>query len=339
MTLFQTVFANTIESLQFLALIGTLLVMNFSLLIYIVEPRDNIDTYWRAVWLAVVTMTTVGYGDVAPATSAGNVVISVLILCSVLFMAIPIGVLGNAFASVWSERDLIFLIDQTHRRLQQWGYAPEDFSKFVLQFDSDGDGEINLDDFVKMLAELKVDLKGDRAIELFQHFDEDHGGTIDDKEFLRAVYPKTFHEILKKEKEEEEEKHRELERKKKLEAEEARKRIFFKKHMKGGAKDVASSGRGGSNGAEDQENGEEKGKGMLGFISGSTGFGMMRSMSTKSSGEYSRTNMFAGLRDRVMSRPRSIPKPTCRDLVAPDAMAEESCDVSQWQLEDSPQLT
>eukprot|EP00972_Heterocapsa_arctica_P029763 4384275-Heterocapsa_arctica.AAC.1 len=64
------------------------LALGFASLIYLVEPRDNIDTLPRALWLTLVTMSTVGYGDFYPWTSAGYCVVTTLIGCSTLYMAI-----------------------------------------------------------------------------------------------------------------------------------------------------------------------------------------------------------------------------------------------------------
>jgi hypothetical protein len=45
---------------------------------YLVESRDDIQTLPHAVWLARVTATTVGYGDVTPDTQAGHEVVGIL---------------------------------------------------------------------------------------------------------------------------------------------------------------------------------------------------------------------------------------------------------------------
>lgn len=202
--LFETVVNSTIETLQFLTMIAVLLVLAYSSLFYIVEPRETVDTYFTAVWLTVVTMATVGYGDVTAVTVEGRIVTISLIICSVLFMALPIGVLGNAFSSVWKDRDLILLIKQTRSNLSRWGFTAKDVPAIFKRFSGDGEGELTVADFTVMLKEFRVNLNDERIIELFSIFDGDNGGTIDDREFLRMVFPQTWHQLVKEEKEEEE---------------------------------------------------------------------------------------------------------------------------------------
>lgn len=59
---------------------------------------------WQGAWsyfvfsLTHLSQTTVGYGDIVPATSCGKAVGSVVILCGVMVLALPITVLGGAFS-------------------------------------------------------------------------------------------------------------------------------------------------------------------------------------------------------------------------------------------------
>ena len=61
----------------------------FSSVVYFVEPRDNIDSLPKAMYLIIVTISTVGYGDVTPDTTNGYLALSVIIVVSVFYMAIP----------------------------------------------------------------------------------------------------------------------------------------------------------------------------------------------------------------------------------------------------------
>lgn len=68
-------------------------VVIFAALMYVVEGPENgfhsipISMYW-----AVVTMATVGYGDIAPQTGAGRFIASVLILIGYSVIAVPTGI-------------------------------------------------------------------------------------------------------------------------------------------------------------------------------------------------------------------------------------------------------
>lgn len=52
----------------------------------------------RAMWWAVVTLTTVGYGDVYPVTPLGRAVAGAVAVMGVGTVALPAGILANSFA-------------------------------------------------------------------------------------------------------------------------------------------------------------------------------------------------------------------------------------------------
>jgi len=106
-------FEACLEALPILLWPLVLITLVFSSLIYSVEPEDNITSLPKAMWLTVVTMTTVGYGDVTPNTSAGSIIVGILVICSVLYMAMPLGIIGHAFTEIWQERDRILLMKRT----------------------------------------------------------------------------------------------------------------------------------------------------------------------------------------------------------------------------------
>lgn len=49
----------------------TFIVLFFATGIYLVEERDTIPSMPHSLWLALVTMTTVGYGDYYPKSLSG----------------------------------------------------------------------------------------------------------------------------------------------------------------------------------------------------------------------------------------------------------------------------
>jgi voltage-gated potassium channel len=62
-------------------------------LMYLVEgPTSGFTSIPRGVYWAVVTLTTVGYGDIAPSTPAGQVLASVVMILGYGIIAVPTGI-------------------------------------------------------------------------------------------------------------------------------------------------------------------------------------------------------------------------------------------------------
>ncbi|EDQ88572.1 uncharacterized protein MONBRDRAFT_8918 [Monosiga brevicollis MX1] len=60
----------------------------------------------EGMWWAVVTMTTVGYGDISPTTTQGKIVGSLVASIGVVLMAIPAGIFISEFMRLHQERQL-----------------------------------------------------------------------------------------------------------------------------------------------------------------------------------------------------------------------------------------
>jgi len=59
----------------------------------------------HAFWWALVTATTVGYGDQYPTTTQGYLVAVATLVFSLVILALPVGVIGGTFSQVWAEFD------------------------------------------------------------------------------------------------------------------------------------------------------------------------------------------------------------------------------------------
>jgi voltage-gated potassium channel len=64
-----------------------------------VDTRD-FDSFWDGVWWAVVTVTTVGYGDVYPHTVAGRIIAIAVMLLGVGFLAVLTATVASHFVQV-----------------------------------------------------------------------------------------------------------------------------------------------------------------------------------------------------------------------------------------------
>jgi voltage-gated potassium channel len=87
------------ELILTMSLLLTLAVIFAALLFFVegdVQP-DKLPNIGAALWWSIVTITTVGYGDVYPVTPLGKVIGVFTTLIGVLMIALPTGVFGAAF--------------------------------------------------------------------------------------------------------------------------------------------------------------------------------------------------------------------------------------------------
>jgi voltage-gated potassium channel len=68
---------------------------------------DKFGTIPDAMWWAIVTLGTIGYGDVVPVTVLGRMVASVTIFIGLIMVALPIGIIATAFAEEVHRRDFV----------------------------------------------------------------------------------------------------------------------------------------------------------------------------------------------------------------------------------------
>lgn len=67
---------------------------------YVVEKGTNgFDSIPQSIYWAVVTLTTVGYGDVSPITPLGKFISVILMLCGYAIIAVPTGILTSEMRS------------------------------------------------------------------------------------------------------------------------------------------------------------------------------------------------------------------------------------------------
>lgn len=164
----------------------------FSALIYAIEPSHNLPDLKSAMWLTVVSMTTVGYGDMAPVTQLGRITVSILVIASQMYLAIPLGILGSCFSQVWHDRDRHLLGHRVRGALQQHGFTVHDLPGLFEAFDTDHDGNLSFIDFKMMVDKLRLGLGDDRVLELYENVDDDNSGAINVGEFIKFLSPETY---------------------------------------------------------------------------------------------------------------------------------------------------
>jgi voltage-gated potassium channel len=85
-------------------------VLVFASLLYAAEhdvQPDKLGTIPQAMWWAIVTLGTVGYGDVVPVTPLGKLISVFAIIGGLTMIALPIAIISTAFADEVRRRDFV----------------------------------------------------------------------------------------------------------------------------------------------------------------------------------------------------------------------------------------
>ncbi|XP_053611024.1 potassium voltage-gated channel protein Shaw-like [Plodia interpunctella] len=111
--------AKELTLLVFFLVLG--IVIFASLVYYAEKSQDNPDNQFKSIplglWWAIVTMTTVGYGDMAPKTYLGMFVGALCALAGVLTIALPVPVIVSNFSMFYSHTQARSKLPKKRRRV------------------------------------------------------------------------------------------------------------------------------------------------------------------------------------------------------------------------------
>jgi len=93
---------------SFAILLGTALAA--AALMYLAERHvqpQKLGTIPDALWWAIVTLSTIGYGDVVPITLFGKLIAVASVFLGMIMIALPVGIIASAFAEQIHRREFI----------------------------------------------------------------------------------------------------------------------------------------------------------------------------------------------------------------------------------------
>ena len=99
------------------------------------QQQEGFASIPRALWWAIVTLTTVGYGDVYPVTALGRVFAAIISLAGIGVVALPAGVFASAFSDELREREIKKLRD----RVEEVETEVEELEQDIEDLESDPD--------------------------------------------------------------------------------------------------------------------------------------------------------------------------------------------------------
>lgn len=91
----------------FLEVVFTLVIIMGSLMYLIEGPENGFTNIPKSIYWAIVTLTTVGYGDIAPQTFIGQTLASFIMITGYAIIAVPTGIITVEMAKVQNLNTLV----------------------------------------------------------------------------------------------------------------------------------------------------------------------------------------------------------------------------------------
>ena len=110
LSLVATVLKSEWRALAAALLVMLVLLVISSGLMYLLERHAQPTVFTsipRALWWGIVTMATVGYGDMTPVTPVGRLFGGCVMLLGIAMFAVPAGILATGFAAEIRRRDFV----------------------------------------------------------------------------------------------------------------------------------------------------------------------------------------------------------------------------------------
>ncbi len=105
-TLKRALIASRKRIIVFLFAVLTMVVVIGSV-IYLIEGQENgFTSIPKSVYWAIVTLTTVGYGDISPATPLGQFLASMVMILGYSMIAVPTGIMTVEFAQAARDKPI-----------------------------------------------------------------------------------------------------------------------------------------------------------------------------------------------------------------------------------------
>jgi hypothetical protein len=115
-----------------------------------IGPNTNLDLFENSIWLIIITMTTVGYGDIYPQTPMGRYIAVIAALLAVVLVALAVGAVTDRLTLSRDESKVLEFIDNIRNKQERkvaaakmlqngWRAYHEQKAK-KPKFDSEGGG-------------------------------------------------------------------------------------------------------------------------------------------------------------------------------------------------------
>jgi len=180
MKMMAATMAESLKVLTVLVFMVLIAVIVFSSAVYSFEQsgayKADFESIPRTFWWALVTMTTVGYGDIAPITPLGRFVAVFTMFSGIIIVALPITVIGANFEKQFEKQffsdelvaqvtkedgtvdygklmDLFRQLDMRGNLLIPIPVDEEALKALVLEYDVQGKGRLDSEDWASLIVD------------------------------------------------------------------------------------------------------------------------------------------------------------------------------------------
>lgn len=104
--IFKNVFVHKKEELLMCLLLTVMIIVVTSSLMYLAERHvqpDKFSSIPETMWWSVITLTTIGYGDVIPVTVFGKILTAIMSIAGIAILALPTGILASGLSSEFEK--------------------------------------------------------------------------------------------------------------------------------------------------------------------------------------------------------------------------------------------
>jgi voltage-gated potassium channel len=105
--LYTNGFIYSLGSATIITIIGS-----FAIYFFEKDTSTTIKSYGDAFWWSIVTVTTVGYGDISPTTTAGRIIAAVLMLSGIGFLSMLTSTVSTYFIMKTNEKKKETIMDE-----------------------------------------------------------------------------------------------------------------------------------------------------------------------------------------------------------------------------------
>lgn len=137
----------------------------------------------------LVPLTTNSYASPVPGTDLGRAVTLGAMIFGVLFLSMPLAIVGQNFTTIWEDRERIIFIEKVKDTFIKDGdVTAEALAEAFEKIDFDGSGTITRKELRLALRGMGMRLGDVSLAQLWHAIDHDKSGEIDQHEFIKLFF-------------------------------------------------------------------------------------------------------------------------------------------------------